>query len=496
MDNGIEEKLLSNEDHIDIPELKKWYQDECAKHEVNCVVGDYIKPLLLDIKDFAVNLAVNPAVNLAVNRRAHEGAPSQSYHDELNKHIESLKSHTKTIEAGKTMNMVKDKDRERIVFVAGVAGIGKSVLAKRLAFDWSFHEMYTHIECLLYFTCGRFNNFLAECDNEQMKPEIIIQEYLKKEFRSLPVNNDETTLFLIDGLDELQEPEKVIQTFTKQFSKARFIILGRPHSEHIFYSITESYQHLEILGLKDDQIQEYIQKFDKISTSVTGDAQTTEPEVKSFSELIKSTLEKSTNIFAIKTIPQFLNTICCVVMLTREDKGITNRTELYSWTLFLLVKQHFQGKESHNQKPTVGSGIFADYSQQLLQVSKQAFQLYNEGTIIFKKKDLELTDDAFIEGFLLGIKNRLGEVSQFMFKHLTVMEFFTAIYVYFAEDRETLVNKLLENRHYEVVSFLCSFLRFSLVDEKSFEEDTVSYLLLKKIADGNKVGEFQVDNQS
>eukprot|EP00794_Sanderia_malayensis_P018439 gene18439-biopygen12379 len=432
----------------------------------NCIIS-----LDLDINDFSVNLKI-------VEEEKRCTAEEQTYHDELEKHLHLLKDNAKAIKVGELMNMIEDNEKERIIFVSGLAGIGKSVLAKKVALDWASKEC-SQTRCLFYITCRELNSFFHK-SNRDIEPVTFIEEYLKKEFKNMPFDNVETTVFLIDGLDELQEPVKIIKAFTEKFFKSRFIILGRPHARHYVNSIGQKSQKLEILGLNDGQIEEYIKKFPKLSTDKSQD------ESSLTEENIKEAIQKSINISYIATIPQFLNTICCAVMLSTEGKSFTNKTDLYSWMLFLLMKQHFQGKEPDNQN--LGWEIFSHYSQQLLAICKQAFELCSSGNIIFKKAELECKDEKFIEGFLLGVKNKAGVITKYMFKHLTIMEFLASIHVYLDGERNELLEELLNEERYEIISFVCSFIRFSLIKKTSFEEDDeLPYQLVEKLANGKVV---------
>eukprot|EP00794_Sanderia_malayensis_P019397 gene19397-biopygen14386 len=438
----------------------------------NCIIS-----LDLDINDFSVNLKI-------VEEEKRCTAKDQTYHDELEKHLHLLKDNAKAIKVGELMKMIEDNERERIMFVSGLAGIGKSVLAKKVALDWACEE-YSQTRCLFYITCRELNSFFHESGRDR-KPEILIDEYLKEQFGNMPFDNVETTVFLIDGLDELQEPVKIMKAFTEKFSKSRFIFLGRPHARHHVNSIREKSQKLEILGLNKGQIEEYIKKFPKLSTNKSQD------ESSSTEQKINETIQKLKNISYIATIPQFLNTICCAVMISTERELFTNKTDLYSWMLFLLMKQHFQGKESDNQ--AVGRKIFSHYSKQLLKICKQAFKLYNSGSIIFKETELECKDEKFIEGFLLGVKNSSGDITKYMFKHLTIMEFLASIHVYLDGKRNELLEQLLREERYEIISFVCSFVRFSLIKETSFEEDDeLSYQLVEKLANGKEVAKNRGD---
>eukprot|EP00794_Sanderia_malayensis_P014763 gene14763-biopygen11849 len=466
--NGDKEAVVSKPQSANaFSGLREKYRKDCSRHEVNCVdtMENCIISLDLDINDFSVNLKI-------VEEEKRYTAKDKGYHGELEKHLHLLKDDARAIKVGELMNMIEDNEKERIMFVSGLAGIGKSVLAKKVALDWACKEC-SQTRCLFYITCRELNSFFHESDRD-------IEEYLKEQFRNMPFDNVETTVFLIDGLDELQKPVKIMKAFTEKFSKSRFIILGRPHARHHVNSIGQKSQKLEILGLNKGQIKEYIKKFPKLSTDKSQD------ESSLTEQKIEEAIQKSTNISYIATIPQFLNTICCAVMLSTEGKSFTSKTDLYSWMLFLLMRQHFQGKDLDNK--TVGWEIFSCYSKQLLAICKQAFKLYSSGSIIFKKTELECKDEKFIEGFLLGVKNRAGDISKYMFKHLTIMEFLASIHVYLDGKRNVLLKKLLKQERYEIISFVCSFVRFSLIKGTSFEEDDeISYQLVEKFANGKEV---------
>eukprot|EP00794_Sanderia_malayensis_P019396 gene19396-biopygen14383 len=219
-----------NNSYEDFSELRDIYRKDCSNHEVNSVQYGIITPVKLKIKDFAVILRI----------REEKSSPAadDTYRGEMARHMESLKDHRQTIEVEELLNMLKDDDKDRIVFVGGVAGIGKSVLAKRIAYDWSCNEKYEHVKCLLSITCRELNEFLEKNDTEIEIEEI--DKYLKEKFKDVPIKDDKATLFLIDGLDELQKPG-MIRGFTEKFSESKFLIFGRPHSEHVVCETKENF---------------------------------------------------------------------------------------------------------------------------------------------------------------------------------------------------------------------------------------------------------------
>eukprot|EP00794_Sanderia_malayensis_P019451 gene19451-biopygen14431 len=251
----------------DFSGLRERYRKECAKHEVNCVEDGCIKPLNVDVQDFAVNLRIR--------KEKRNPATNKTYRGEMARHLESLKDHGETIEVEELLNMVEADNKIRVFFVGGVAGIGKSVLAKRIAYDWSCSEVYRHIKCLLYITCRKLNNFLHKSDKE-IEVEVI-EKYLKETWKDVSIEDDKATLFLIDGFDELQKPG-MIQAFTDKFSKSKFLIFGRPHSQYFVDGTNESFLRFSFMERgsfdEDDEVSykllEELSDGDKLRTSPAG----------------------------------------------------------------------------------------------------------------------------------------------------------------------------------------------------------------------------------
>ena len=118
---------------------------------------------------------------------------------------------------------------------------------------------------------------------------------------------------------------------------------GRPHVENVLDQPNIGRcKVVEMMGLGKQDIDEYIEKF---TTCIEEDCSS------DCRPLINQTIEASVNLHPILCVPQFLNAICCVSVLT-SGKGIGNETELYCWTLYLLFKQHVFEREKPKNKGT------------------------------------------------------------------------------------------------------------------------------------------------
>ena len=382
---------------------------------------------------------------------------SNSFEGEIARHLKSLNTDTgEDIQ----MNKLIDKDN-RVTYIRGIAGIGKSVFAKQIIHGWACGSLYTEFSLCIMFEC-RDLNYFHSTKGKRLESHEIFEKFLKAKFDYNAADRD-GVLFVVDGLDELydvNEHDSVIYQLldaSGHFRKSKIIITGRPHVQGVVLrSDIEmgNLQVFEILGLSDKHIIEFIDKFTKCQ----------DKEISSkYVEFINSTRKSSNRIRSIMSVPQFLNTLCCVAVLT-EGKEIRSTTELYSWTFFLFLKQHIAEKES--TKKHFISTVFSNYSPSLLLLSKISHELLKKNEIIFKKSSFQsIFDDFdkvdsqvqrnFFESLFIDVSDNFHE--KYQFKHLSIMEFLSALHCFSESNLTDTIAVLLERRQYEVITYLCGF---------------------------------------
>ena len=197
-------------------------------------------------------------------------------------------------------------------------------------------------------------------------------------------------------------------------------------------------QTVQIQGLSDVQIDEYISKFSSLQDNITA---------------INKSKDASQRNLPILHVPQFLNTFCCVAILT-EGKAIHNEAELYSWTVYLLLLEH---DKSGFLNKTV-SETFKEYSEALLALSEVCHNLLNENKIIFEG-EVELlvknirTGKNFIKSLFVDVSDHRQRKLEF--QHLSIMEFFAALFICNNEDPMKIIEENVKRGFIEVVSFAC-----------------------------------------
>ena len=400
-----------------------------------------------------------------------------TFRDETRRYFENLEGMTgKDIELHELLN---DLDK-RVILVTGIAAIGKSVLMKQLALSWANNEMYTQFKLCIIMECREINSFVAK-EGAHLKKHELFSEFLKTKFE-YDLRGGVSTLILLDGLDELWDIGtgdsmiwELLDVKNTKYAMAKIILTGRPHVEgKLDRNDKESggIKRFEIQGLNDEQRRDYVNKIASCEKDIAN---------------INRTIDSSQQTSQVTSIPGFLNTLSCVAILS-DGETLTSVAELYVWLLYLLLKEHVQ-KRGPSQ--TLCSEIFNEYSSELEALCEICHQLLNENKIIFEGdiKSLLLKcgkGAEFIEGLFADISD--CRTKKYQLKHLTVMEFLSAIHISCRKDRMEIIEHNLKTEFYQVVIFSCQLIggykydgiiRDMFGNNKELQEITVEHFLPK-----------------
>ena len=386
----------------------------------------------VDVSDFAVKLKISRC-----------SAPTSDFRDEAKRYLDNLKD-----AAGDAIDIPNlIDDRHRVTFIRGIAGMGKSVLAKQLTYGWANSDIYQNFKMCVMFECRDLNYFKDHAGAKLEKHEIL-GEFIKSKV-NYDLGDGEGVLFIVDGLDELYDitnKDSIIGQLLsrKIYPMSKFILTGRPHIEFKLngYLDAGGLKTVEIQGLTNEQINKYVEKF-----STRED------------HILDITIAKDASNVSIIHVPQFLNTFCCIAILLK-GQAVSNSTELYCWTVFLLLKQH---ADIHGSSRKMAPEIFKEFSQPLSTLSKVCHNLLTKNKIIFKGKIKSLLgnigkDKEFVESLFVDVSDDITE--EYQFKHLSLMEFLSALYIC-KKDMKNLLEIIKDNlkkEFIEVVSFVCRLL--------------------------------------
>ena len=385
----------------------------------------------------------------AVKLRMSDPMPTmETLRGEVDRYFEQLEG-----KRGSYIEMPELIDKnKRITFLTGIAGSGKSVLVKQMTYKWTNGELFNEFKVCITFECRELNYFALNEGCGLITHKMIV-EFLKDKF-GFYVKDSKNTLFIIDGFDELFDSNKsdsiisqLLDLKKSKYQESKIIITGRPHIENMLKyhggGNMGGLRKVEILGLSNEQIDEYIHKF-------ASSDENKEAKIKKVKDSSKSSLK-------LCHVPQFLNSICCVALLSDETK-IRNAAELYCWSTYLMFRQHAEEERSRDKKIPE---IFNKYSKVLLVLSKICHELLNKNSIIFEGNIESLFGNIgkgkeFLSSLFVDVSNDFKERKQF--KHLTLMEFLSAIYVCTAKEHNEIIKDILSKRSYQVLLFYCQLM--------------------------------------
>ena len=416
-----------------VDKTKQTYQALHKKHEIHKVdENNRIVLKEVDVSDFAVKLKISKC-----------SVPKSDFRDEAKRYLDNLKDVTG--DAIDISNLIDKK--HRVTFIRGIAGMGKSVLAKQLTYGWANGDIYQNFKMCVMFEC-RDLSYFKDHEGAELKKHEILGKFIKSKV-DYNLGNGEGVLFIVDGLDELYditEKDSIIgQLLSRQiYPMSKVILTGRPHIEFKLngYRNVGGLKTVEIQGLTNEQINIYIEKFSERERHIL--------------DINKA---KGASNVPIIHVPQFLNTLCCIAILLK-GQAISNSTELYCWTVYLLLKQHAD-KDGSNRM--MASEIFREFSQLLSTLSKVCHNLLTknkiifEGTIESRLGDIG-KDKEFVESLFVNVSDEITD--KYQFKHLSLMEFLSALYICQKDMKNLLkiIKDNLEKGFIEVVSFVCRLL--------------------------------------
>ena len=417
--------------------LKEKYKKCYGKHEIHTVEDKRVVLKEVPVDSFAVQLKI-----------MLQSSPETEYYDEMRTHLENQRHFTDDqIDISQLI-----EEESRVTFIRGIAGIGKSVLAKQLILKWAKGEIYQEFKCCIMIEC-RDINYIRSTKGKKWKNHEIFDNVLKEKF-NYDLGDGEGILFILDGLDELNDIHKddsiigqLLHLGCSKYGMSKIIITGRPNIENKL----EEHGHpmgglrrVEIQGLFKEQIDKYIDNF----SSIQGDI-----------SYLRGSRELTSRFLSILHVPQFLNTSCCVAIL-REGEEIEKEAELYTWTLYLFLRQHGSKNATKENLPV----CFERYSKLLQLISKICHELLNENKVIIKRgiKDMikemipgiEEEEENFLKGLFVDVSDYVREMYQF--KHLSLMEFLAALHICsnISKWMDT-IKEYLKKGNIEVASHFC-----------------------------------------
>ncbi|KAM4708080.1 NACHT, LRR and PYD domains-containing protein 3-like [Discoglossus pictus] len=363
------------------------------------------------------------------------------------------------------------------VVLQGPAGIGKTTAVQKIMFDWAtgnlYHDKFSYVFCV---SCREINHIPEDISLSELLSNICDLQCSENMIKSI-LGDCKNILVIIDGLDELrwqcQETTGVCENPFQEVSmevlvnsllrkkvlpRASVMITTRPYTLGRLEKVFQSPRYVEVMGFNEKNRVEYFHTFFK-----------NKEQSKRAFEIIK----ENETLFTMCVVP-ITCWIVCTVMKQQLERGLNvanTTTSVYWLYVKSLIKYH--GRDS---------------DQSVLSCVRKLCALAKDGImgqkILFDEKDLTdhglhmseirsifLNENIFLRGPDCGTTNS--------FIHLSVQEWFAALYYVLREDTESrdgsgghnkevmdLLRKSESHKHFRLtVHFL-----FGLCSEKQRKE--------------------------
>ncbi|XP_078515296.1 NACHT, LRR and PYD domains-containing protein 12-like [Lissotriton helveticus] len=314
----------------------------------------------------------------------------------------------------------------RTVVLQGVAGIGKTMTARKIMFDWASGKLFRgRFEYVFYIHCREYNQLSAQRPiADLILPSI---EGGPRLSMSEIEANPERMLFIIDGFDELkinedllsddrdkksQEGKTIFSLLRNRYIKDSYkIITTRPTALDALEKCAKDGRFAEILGFSEAGRKEYFTKFfgDEIQAS----------------HAIRIVKENEI-LYTMCFVPIVCWIVCTVIKEQMEDEEDSLRdlrtiTSVYLLFLFNLLKQQsldpVQQDITNNLKSLCALAEEGVYQQKIL---------FEEHDIVNHGVDIPALQSLFLSNHIF--KQCTDKLSLYSFIHLSFQEFFAALF--------------------------------------------------------------------
>ena len=357
---------------------------------------------------------------------------------DISKLVHSPPSHTKVtkdiseifkVDPADQIEEGTESEPPKLILIEGAPGIGKTILAKEIAYLWATSTLLTgcKLVILVYLRDPRVHTMTSVKELLQLyateKVAAEVEEYLK-EF------GGENVAFVFDGFDEFPASQEnsivtdiISNKYGRKFSKSIVVITSRPTATLLLHKEVD--RRIEILGFAAEERDKLI----SLSVSQFPDRRTE----------LKKYFEKNVIISSLCYIP--LN-LAIVLYLFHQGSLPETLTEMNESFVIHTVYRHLKKTIS----PLTGCidhliDMPKNVYQILHKLSRLAFERLYRNQIVFTYKDLKhVCPEVYqvpeaVNGFSLlqAVEHHpqkgVGITTSFNFLHLTMQEYLAAYYV-------------------------------------------------------------------
>ena len=326
-----------------------------------------------------------------------------------------------------------DKGEDVMTLVEGSPGIGKTTFCLKLAYDWAHGKIpaecsFPKFEIVLLLKCRDIHEDVMETISEQLLPEDMEEKAKERLFNFIKdIHNQEKTLIILDGLDELpKDSERYVDKLLQRRILSFCYVLATSRQERGI-DVRKKYGFdilLEIKGFTESDAFEYIRKHFK----------NVGPLHSSKGESLIKEIEENTLLHALRNNPLNL-LLLCVIYEDYEGNLPSSRSELYQVIVLCLLRRHCA---KHNlEAPKENSALEKQYQETILALGELAWLCLLSDRYCFRESELAALERRY-KGLVsrhIGLVykeeslRRLMPQHEYYFLHKTFQEYLAAAFI-------------------------------------------------------------------
>ncbi|KAM7427746.1 hypothetical protein ABFA07_021169 [Porites harrisoni] len=326
-----------------------------------------------------------------------------------------------------------DKGEDVMTLVEGSPGIGKTTFCLKLAYDWAHGKIpaecsFPKFELMLLLKCRDIHKDIMETISEQLLPEDTEEKTKERLFDFIKdIHNQEKTLIVLDGLDELpQGSEQFVDKLLQRRILSFCYVLATSRQERGI-DVRRKYCFdilLEIKGFTESGAFEYIRKHFK----------NVDPLHSPKGESLIKEIQENTLLHALRNNPLNL-LLLCVVYEDYEGNLPSSRSELYQVIVLCLLRRHCA---KHNlEAPQDNNALEKQFEESILALGELAWMCLLSDRYCFRESEIAALERRY-KGLLsrhIGLVykeeslRKIKPQHEYYFLHKTFQEYLAAAFI-------------------------------------------------------------------